>query len=371
MAFVVNGKYTSQRLTGVQRLAYELSRAMQGRDIPVDELEVVVPPNAATLEPPIDRKRVAPRFTGNLWEQLTLPLATRGKTLVSFCNTAPLLKRDQVVMIHDMAVHDVPHAFSKKFVLWYRVMFAILARQGVSILTVSEFSKGRICHHLGVDESRVSVIYPGADHFERIVSDPSIVTRLKLKKDAYCVIVGSLDPRKNLERVLAAIEKLDHLPDVKFVVVGGSYPRVFASMKLETATKSERVIWAGFVSDNELKGLYADAACLVFPSLYEGFGMPPCEAMYCGCPVLVSNEASIPEVCGDAAMYCDAHSVDDIATKLGAMLSDPALRQHHRELGLRHVQRYRWERSATNVLEALYGEAHGRAAGLTVNSSAG
>ncbi|SAL59769.1 group 1 glycosyl transferase [Caballeronia terrestris] len=370
MGFAINGKFAAQRITGVQRVAYELTRAMQARASSASELEVIVPRSAADLGLASRTARIGGSLKGNLWEQIALPIAAGRDTLISLCNTGPLLKRRQLVMIHDMAVYDVPHAFSKKFLLWYRMKFSILRRQTRLILTVSSFSKERICHHLRIDESQVEVIRPGADHLDRITADPSILTRLTLVKDSYCVIVGSLDPRKNLQRVLQAINKLGHVPNIHFVVAGGANPRIFASDSAAQKADSERVTWAGFVSDGELKALYSNAACLVFPSLYEGFGLPPLEAMYCGCPVITSTEASLPEVCGDAAMYCDANSVDDIAAKIERMVTQPDVRERHRQMGLKHASQFKWERAASRLAQILYGSSPETARYYEARSSA-
>jgi glycosyltransferase involved in cell wall biosynthesis len=369
MTFAINGKFTSQPVTGVQRVAYELTRAMQMRAIPGDELEVIVPQNAVEPGVLLKRQRRSPWLRGTLWEQITLPIAARGMTLLNLCNTNPLFKRGQVVMVHDMAVYDVPQGFSRKFRLWYRVCFALLPRTEPMILTVSAFSKSRICHHLKIDESRVTVVNPGADHLDRVASNPAVLSRFGLVKDTYCVIVGSFDPRKNLQRALQAIGKLGHLTEVKFVIVGGKNPRIFSSERDGHPAFSKQVLWAGFVSDGELKSLYENAGCLIFPSLYEGFGLPPLEAMYCGCPVIASSRTSIPEACGDAAMYCDATSADDIAAKISTMMSDPELRQRHRVMGSLHAREFRWERSAQKVLEILYGHTGDRLPDLTPRAS--
>ncbi|MFM0037319.1 glycosyltransferase family 4 protein [Paraburkholderia strydomiana] len=369
MTFAINGKFTSQPVTGVQRVAYELTRAMQMRALPGDELEVFMPQNAIEPGALLAPQRRFPWLRGTLWEQITLPIAARGMTLLSLCNTNPLFKRGQVVMVHDMAIYDVPQGFSRKFRLWYRVCFACLPRTRPMILTVSAFSKMRICHHLKIDESRVTVVAPGADHLDRITSNPAVLSRLGLAKDTYCVIVGSLDPRKNLQRALEAIGKLGHLTEIKFVIVGGRNPRIFNSADDGQPALSKQVLWAGFVSDGELKSLYENAGCLIFPSLYEGFGLPPLEAMYCGCPVIASSRTSIPEACGDAAMYCDAMSADDIAAKISQMMGDAELRERHRTKGLLHAREFRWEYSAQKVLEILYGHSGDRLPDLMPRAS--
>ncbi|MFM0340769.1 glycosyltransferase family 4 protein [Paraburkholderia fungorum] len=370
MRFAINGKFTSQTVTGVQRVAYELTRAMQMSATPGDEPDVFVPQNVVEPGAQLKRKRCFPWLRGTLWEQITLPIAARGMMLLNLCNTNPIFKRGQVVMVHDMAIYDVPQGFSRKFRLWYRICFAMLPRMAPLILTVSTYSKKRICFHLKVDESRVTVVTPGADHLDRVVSDPAVMRRLELVRDAYCVIVGSLDPRKNLQRVLEATDKLGHLKDVKFVIVGGRNKRVFSGENMALRTCPSQIVWAGFVSDGELKSLYENAACLVFPSLYEGFGLPPLEAMYCGCPVIASSRTSMPEACGDAAMYCDATSADDIAAKISQMMADTELRQRYRTMGVTHAREFRWEYSARKVLQLLYGHAGEQLSDLAPGASA-
>src|SRR5262249_43476493 len=135
MAFAINGKFTSQRTTGVQRVAYELTRALHQSGAQAAELEVIVPRDAVPPGSTLAHQRRAAWLTGNLWEQITLPLAAGGRTLVSLCNAGPLFKRRQIVMVHDMAVYDVPHAFSRAFSLWYRLRFAMLRLTSARIVT--------------------------------------------------------------------------------------------------------------------------------------------------------------------------------------------------------------------------------------------
>ncbi|KGS24019.1 glycosyl transferases group 1 family protein [Burkholderia pseudomallei MSHR4378] len=351
----INGKFTSQRLTGVQRVAHEFTSAL-ARLLPGERNPTLVVPrdHASDTLPPTVARRVVPRLRGALWEQLALPFATRGQTLVSLCNIGPLFKRNQVVMIHDVAVLDFPQGYSLKFRLWYRFAFWMLKRRARHILTVSHFSKERIVARLGVAPTDVSTIVSGVDHFGRIEGDPSVLDRLGLAYDGYVLIVGSLAPGKNLARTLEAIARLERMrPELRFVIAGGSNVRIFGASALGERASAGNVTWAGYVSDGELKALYENAGCFVFPSLYEGFGLPPLEAMYCGCPVIVSREASLPEACGDAALYCDAHDAIDIAATIAQLMGDAELRRELREKGRARASRYRWDAAAKQLIGVL------------------
>ncbi len=352
-SFVVNGKFASQRTTGVQRVASELTAALQRILSPRERLPVLVPPDANADRASITDVEPCGRLTGIWWEQLSLPSAVRGRTLISLCNVAPLALTRQVVMIHDMAVFDIPENYSWKFRLWYRLVFWLLKWSAVRILTVSAFSKARIVERLGIDAARVAVIHNGVDHLSRVVPDAGVVARLGLSQGQYVLLVGSLSTGKNLARMLAAIRTIGGAVPYKFVVVGGSNARIFGAGAPDTADVPRNVVMAGFVSDGELKALYESAGCFVFPSLYEGFGLPPLEAMYCGCPVIASREASLPEVCGDAAMYCDALQVDDIAAKIRSMMEQPALQEDHRRRGLAHARAFTWDAAAHRLLDVL------------------
>ncbi|HEX3637531.1 MAG TPA: glycosyltransferase family 1 protein, partial [Paraburkholderia sp.] len=324
--FAINGKFASQRITGVQRVGYELAMAFQRLFPDETDLPLLIPANARTDVVLPKAKMIGRWLKGSLWEQLALPFAIGGRTLLSLCNMGPLFARRQVVMMHDVAIYDLPENYSWKYRLWYRVAFSLLKRNASHIVTVSEFSKTRIMERLGIDTSRISVVLNGVDHFEKIAPDAAILSRLNLQHDGYVLAVGNLSAGKNLPRIVAAMERLSDCHDLKFVVVGGCDLRVFSSQAKVGYDLTKNIIPAGFVSDGELRALYENAACFLFPSLYEGFGLPPLEAMSCGCPVIVSREASLPEVCGNAAMYCDAHSVDDIVDKVTQMMEDAAVR---------------------------------------------
>lgn len=352
----VNGRFLAQSLSGVQRFARELLLALDEllAEGVVDRdrfrLTVLQPRNVAK---PVGHRHIVMReigrSTGHLWEQTESPVHVGGKLLLNFCNTAPLLKRNQVLTIHDAAVRAVPKAYTRAFRAWYRVMHSVAGARAARIVTVSKFSKRELADRLGISAERIGVVPEGSDHILRVASDPAIVERFALDQRPFVLAVSSLSPHKNFAALTQAFH-IARLPDVDFVVAGGANPHVFAA---HGASLPPSVKHVGAVSDGELRALYERAACFVFPSLYEGFGLPPLEAMACGCPVLAANAGSLPEVCGDGAWYCDPRSPADIAAKLAQILADKALRARVRERGRTRAAQFTWRRCATEVWQQI------------------
>lgn len=243
--------------------------------------------------------------------------------MMNLCNTAPLLKRNQLVVRHDAAVFAVPEAYTPAFRWWYRLVFRVVSRVCRRMLTVSEFSRGELARYLRCLEASIGVVPEGGEHILRFPADHSVFERYGLGARPYVLAVSSLNPHKNFRAVARAIELLGDL-DCEFVVAGGTNPRIFAG---DDGYLSGRIKHIGYVRDEELRALYHRALCLVYPSLYEGLGLPPLEAMICGCPVVASTAASVPEVCGDAALYCDPHDPSKIAAQVRWIVSDTGLRR--------------------------------------------
>lgn len=357
----INGRFLSRRATGVDRFAFEVISSINDlistNDPAVRGLsfKIMLPPGVTPEQEflHIPMKTVG-RHRGQLWEQWDLPRALpRGSLLLSLCNTAPILFSRQIVVIHDAATVKIPIAFSRKFRLWYRVLMPLLGRVSRRILTVSEFSRQEIVSAFGVPANKVFVVTEGGEHFLRCIPDTTgiHIQRFGLSNRPYILAVSSMAAHKNFQLVLDAISQLGNLPfDV--AIAGGANSRVFGVAGL---VDSERVKWLGYVSDSELRALYESAMCFVFPSLYEGFGIPPLEAMNCGCPVLASHAASIPEVCGDAALYFDPHNADELAALLMRMNNDSVLRAELAMKGYKRAEQFSWETAASQVVAACRG----------------
>jgi glycosyltransferase involved in cell wall biosynthesis len=281
-------------------------------------------------------------MSGHLWEQVELPSAVRAGILVSLGNTAPMLAgRRQVVVIHDAGVFDTPESYSLRFRTWYKTLQRGLVRAGVQIATVSEFSRQRIVARLDLDPARIAVLYEGADHILRVPPDPGTLERHGLRSREFALVVSSRVAHKNLEALREAAAALERR-GMLIAVAGASNPEVFRS--IPGGTFAERRL--GRVSDAELRVLYENAACLLFPSRYEGFGLPPVEAMACGCPVLATRGGAVEEICEDGALYFSNGDRRAIIETIERLLDEDGLADTLRARGRARAAALSWEASA-------------------------
>ncbi|HXE58506.1 MAG TPA: glycosyltransferase family 1 protein [Gemmatimonadales bacterium] len=351
-AIVVNGRFLAQETTGVQRFAREVCRAAAGRwpapggggRIPILHPAGAPPRDAGPVCGDLFAPTPLGRLRGHSWEQLELGRSHPDALLLNLTGSAPAWRRRQLVVLHDAAVAANPRAFSRAFRTWYRIMIAGYVRAARHLVTVSRFSAGEIARHFGVPYARLHVVPASGGHVLREPPDRAVLEVHGLEPDSYVLAVSSHSPNKNFRLVLEAMRLLRG-GRMRFVIAGGGSARVFG----KAPELGPEAVTTGYVSDAQLRALYEHAACFVFPSLYEGFGLPPLEAMACGCPTIVSRTSSLPEVCGDAALYCDPHSPADLAAGLRRLWSDPALRAELRARGRERAARYRWTDCADAV----------------------
>ena len=349
----INGKFLSAAPTGVHRVAAELTKALNaivGASGTTAPWRILKPGNASrTLSLPHIPERVVGVTTWQPWEQIDLPILARQDLLLNLCNLGPLLHPASVVMMHDAQVFSTPESYSSKFRLWYRTVQPLLGRSALRILTVSEFSKSQLVRYRVAPEDRIVVVHNGCDHIDATDTDPLIVPRLRLTTKKFVVALANVQTHKNVGLLLQAFAD-PRFGDLKLVLVGKAGA---ADFERAGFSPPENAVFAGAVSDAELKALYENALCLAFPSTTEGFGLPPLEAMACGCPAVVAPCGALPEVCGDAAVYASPDDSAGWVSAITALADDRTLWSDRSAAGLLQAQLFTWRRSASTLLTAL------------------
>ena len=311
-------------------------------------------------------------FSGYLYRAVStfLPLPYswlfgRKSDITHFFNyiVPPFVHGKKVVTVHDMVYKAFPETVRGRTRFMLEMGLKRSMKRADIIVTDSEFSKSEIVKYFPQHEKKIRVVPCGADP-ERFhpCTEPERIPEVKKSLEIegeYFLYLGTIEPRKNLERLITAYKHLaDKLGEncPKLVMAGGKgwldngiYSRV------ERLGLTGKVIFTKYVPSEDLNPLMCGALAFVFPSIYEGFGMPPLEAMACGVPVLTSGEASLPEVTGDCAVICDAYSVKSIAKGLYRLCTDEKLRHELSRKGLERAKGFTWERSA-EMLQAVYDE---------------
>jgi glycosyltransferase involved in cell wall biosynthesis len=309
-------------------------------------VRLLVPPSD-----PADPSAVAVgRRGGQLWEQLELPNHTTDGLLLNLGNTAPLKLKHQVIVIHDAGVFSTPEAYPGRFKLWYRLMQRTMVLRKIPIVTVSEFARADIIRNLHARPDSVAVVPEGADHINKITADPTILERHGLTSGRFVLAVGNLAAHKNLAALGLLAQRLAGR-GIPLVITGGFGGKAFHQRG--GANLPQPAVYTGRVSDEQLKAFYQAAACFVFPSRYEGFGLPAAEAMACGCPVVASGIPALREVCGDAAIFCDPAAPAQFADAVLGLLDNPALSTRLAEAGLERTRTMTWANAAARLYDII------------------
>ena len=353
----INGRFFTQRVTGVQRYARETLRCLDellasngGAGI---EWRLLVPRGTQVPAMRFVSVQTVGWLQGHLWEQLELPMYTVGRLLFSFGFTGPLLKRRQVITVHDAAVVRQPASYNRLFRLWYTHLVRRVGQRAPAVMAVSEFSKREAAQCFGIDPERLHQTTEGWQHLQTLQADETVLDVHGLRGKRFVLAVSSPTPNKNFGVIARALSKMgESAPHC--VVVGAADAAIFAGSH-ESGGNLHRV---GYVSDAQLKALYGAATCFVFPSFYEGFGLPPLEAMASGCPVICSDAEVLAEVCADAALYFPAASADALAEQLRRLMTDEPLRQRLLHNAAQRVQRYSWRLGAGMNLAVIQHAIH-------------
>jgi len=339
----INARFLTQKIAGVQRFAIELSRRLKKLN---PEIKFVCPPDIyhQTLADELE-VIVVGKLNSHLWEQIELPifLKTKGSPLlVNLCSTAPLFYKNQIVSIHDAIFCRHPEWFSKMFAKWYNFLLPKNAKNSKKIITVSNHAKQDLHDCLNIQLDKFEVVYNSVD--EKFKD----LTVTETNKQKYILSVSSLDPRKNFDNLIKAYLSLENT-EYDLVIVGAESKSFPKHQLFETISNNNKIKFTGYVNDDELIKYYKEASLFIYPSLYEGFGIPPLEAMACGTPVIASNNSSIPEVCDNAAVYVDATNYLDIAEKINLVLNDNNLQKSLIAKGYERLNSFSWEKSSEKL----------------------
>lgn len=343
----VNARFLTQPITGVQRYALEVCRELKKSN---KNIVFLTPKNIlhTSLAQELGVKVVG-IFKGHLWEQFELPFYSKRGVLFNPCATGPLFKRNQVSTFHDSNFLVFPKGFSFGFRLWYSMIFNVCGFLSKKIITISNYSKDELVKNFAIKNSKIKVIYEGFQHFNTIKPDFEIITKVDSTKPFF-LAVGSINKNKNFSLITESLKYIEN-GNYSLVIVGGKDDKVFG----KSDTSHENVIMLGRVSDEELKALYLKALCFIFPSFYEGFGLPPMEALSCGCPIIISNTSALPEVYKDAALYCDPHDSQNLANRMEFIINNQNYRYSDTFINNKDqiLQMYSWGKCAMETLEVI------------------
>lgn len=342
----INCRFLVQQSSGMHRFARELLTAW---DTLRKEMETTIPVMAFVPGKCLDIpkwKTIPIHMTngwgGHLWEQSILPAKAWNGLLISLLSTGPIIHSNQIVTLHDASAYDCPQFYSLRFRIAHRVLTDIVGRRADRLFTVSSFSAKRLSINLGVDQQKFTIIPNGCDHILRPESNLSILERHNLNPRQYFLCIGNDTPNKNLISAIKAHSQLN-MPNIELVHAGASIDRVF---KRSVEIPSNMFKRLGPVSDGELRALYENALAFLFPSRYEGFGIPPLEAMALRCPVISSKNGAMTEILGDAAIFVDPEDSTFFAETMRRIAEDAALRDSLIEKGLLRAAQFTWRASA-------------------------
>lgn len=341
MRYVIDGIFLCKRITGIQRYAIEITKELD-KIVEPGFLEIAVPERCTTS---LDLKNIrVVRFgkkSDRLWEQIDLVryLKRNRAQGLFFENTIPLLYRHGVVTVHDVSLKANPSLFATSIkgyltVLWRLLMYSAIMNSGMKLITVSEFSKKEIIKYYRVDSSRITVAYNAWQHMDRIERDDSVFQEAAITPGEYYFAMATIAPNKNFRWIAEAAK---NNPDEIFVIAGGGHIKDVINEKYSDLGN---LVYLGYVSDERAKSLMAACKGFIFPSFYEGFGIPPLEAAACGAPRLILSDIEcLHEIYGDNAVYVDSHDYKYDFNNMYEPLSS----------SINLLSKYSWKKSAEIV----------------------
>lgn len=346
--FVVNGRFLTQKATGVHRYAFEICNELHKMGV---DFHVAVP-KEINPDYKFDFKTVeCGSLKTHLWEQISLPkyLKSIGNPLlISFSGCGPLNYENQIMTIHDVSHERYPQWFTKNYCRFYGFMMPRIGKKARAVLTVSEFSKKEIVETLGINPQKIYVINSNVPFHTKPSAEDILNNKKNDDSEKYILTVSSMDPRKNFIRLVEAFNNIED-KSIKLYIIGMQF-KAFNTPDLQKLI-GNNIVLPGYIDDDALQDMYRNALFSIYPSLYEGFGLPPLESMTYGCPVIASDIPALREVSGDAVLYADPYDVDDLTKKMDLLAKDADLRHSLVVKGLEQIKKYSWNKSAKKVLE--------------------
>lgn len=348
---IVNSRFLTQPITGVQRFAIEISKQL--KELYGDKILFVSPSNIVhkELANQLDAVMIGINH-GHLWEQIDLSiylLKNNSPLLINLCSTAPVFYIKKIVTHHDITYVKYPDSFSLKFRLLYKLLIPNILRNSLKIITVSKFSKVEICNHYNIQENKIEIISNAASaNFRQI--NPFKVSVGK----PFILAVSSANYHKNFHSLIQAFLELTDNKSFDLKIIGELNKPSFSNQKmLEQLMKQKNVHFLGRLSDEQLVQAYQNATVFAFPSFYEGFGIPPIEAQACGCPVIASHTSCMPEILRDSVLYFDPENINSIKEAIEKILYNVRLREELISKGLKNASRFSWEESGEALMNVI------------------
>ncbi|MBH2796494.1 glycosyltransferase family 4 protein [Serratia marcescens] len=348
----VNARFLTQEVTGVQRFAEMISLSLNNK---INNITFLCP--SGVLRESVGKKlnvKLIGNCQGHFWEQVELPLFLKkngSPLLINLGSTGPIFYRNKIVTHHDITYLKYPRSYSVAFLIFYKIVIPFILRTSRHLITVSQFSREEIVNAYNYPKENISVVYNATDESFR----PASTTETP-NDDRYLLSVSSRNFHKNHHGMIGAFKRaLQISPENKNIKIKiiGKTARSFSKQGYALECNSDNIEFLGRVNDEELINLYQNATAFIFPSFYEGFGIPPLEAQSCGCPVISSNAASMPEVLAESVLYFDPHSLEDMSEKINRIMMDENLRGSLSQKGLKNTRRFSWEKSAEELIKII------------------
>lgn len=349
---------------GIGRYSYELSKSIYLKK--ALDLKIVVRKedlslfNFANKEDLIIAENIKNSIDRNKYEQFILPRLVNKKypnAVIHYPDSmAPFICKNKVIItIHDLAFKSLKDVFTKKTVIWKSIATKLSVKKAKDIIAITNFTQNEIKAHYGEDiVNKTQVILNGFNKFsdDKINEDNVNKDILDLKNINYILTVSTISPRKNIDGLIKAFNEIKEDNQYKLVIAGNNgwmFEKVYE--EAEKLRIKDRILFTGKINDDELKYLYKHANIFVYPSYYEGFGLPPLEAMSFNVPCVVSNKTSIPEVVGNAAITVDPNSYKEIAKQIEKFINSENLRNEYIQKGNKRLSKFSWEKCAEETIK--------------------